>query len=270
MLITGGGSGLGRQLAVRAAAKGATVVVWDICAASAQATADHITQDGGRATAMAVDVTDRAAVRQAAESCGEVDVLINNAGLTRGNRLMGTTDEQIEETFNTNTLALYWVTRAFLGGMISRGHGTVVTVASTAALVGVPGQTAYAASKFAAFGFAESLRAELERDRTGVGSLTICPSHLDTGMFQGARMRFPVLLPTLKSRTVAQKVLRAVERGHAQLVLPPLARAIPVARAMHVRHFDRLMALFGTSRVMDAYATDDWEYDGGPSAQPEA
>src|SRR5690625_7072253 len=77
VLITGGAKGLGKQLALRAAAKGASVVIWDICAESAQSTAEHIIQGGGDATAMHVDVADRSAVRRAAWACGEVDVLIN-------------------------------------------------------------------------------------------------------------------------------------------------------------------------------------------------
>jgi all-trans-retinol dehydrogenase (NAD+) len=253
VLITGGASGLGRLLALKAAARGAHVVIWDLAEAGGQATAEEITSSGGIATAMTVDVADREEVRQAAQRCGNVDVLINNAGVINGQRLLETSEDQISETLNVNTLALFWVTRAFLDGMISRGHGAVVTVASSAGLVGVPGLTDYAASKFAAFGFAEALRGELSQDRTGVTSLTVCPSHLDTAQFDGVSTRFPQLLPRLSASRVAEKILRGIERQRSQLIMPPLARTIPVARAMNVRHFDRMMAFFGTGTAMDAF-----------------
>lgn len=262
VLITGGGHGLGQVMALSAADRGATVVIWDTDADSAAATAEKITSRGGTGSSMEVDVGDRAAVKHAALACGEVDVLISNAAVISGRPLLEVSDEEIEDTFNVNTLALYWVTRAFLNGMISRGHGTVVTIASTAGLVGIPGQTDYGASKFAAIGFAEALRVELSKGGTGVNSLTVCPSYIDTRMFNGVQVRFPRLLPTLKAEKVAEKVLRGIERGQAQLVMPPLARTIPVARALHVRHFDRLMAFFGTSVAMDTFKRR------GPAARP--
>lgn len=253
VLITGAGSGLGRQLALSAAARGAKVIIWDTSSESGAATRDTILHRGAEASCLTIDVSDRAAVAAAADSTGAVDVVINNAGMITGKRLLEASDEEIDRTYAVNTLSLYWVTRAFLGGMISRGHGTVVTVASTAGLVGVPQQTDYSASKFAAFGFAESLRAELAKDNTGVNSLIACPSYLDTGLFDGVRTRFPLILPRLKADKVAEKILRHVERGKSQLIMPPLARAIPVARAMHVKHFDHTMAFFGASNAMDNF-----------------
>ena len=104
-------------------------------------------------------------------------------------------DEEIERTFAVNTLALYWVTRAFLPGMIARRSGLVVTISSAAGLVGVAKQTDYSASKFAAVGFAESLRVELAKDDTGVDSVVVCPYYIDTGMFAGVKTKFPRLLP---------------------------------------------------------------------------
>lgn len=229
------------------------MVIWDIAEDAALQTVQEVTSAGGTATAMTVDVADREAVRRAADLCGEIDVLINNAGVITGRRLLDATDEQISDTLHVNTLALFWVTRAFLGGMRRRGHGAVVTVASSAGLVGVPGLTDYAASKFAAFGFAESLRAELRQEGSGVTSLTVCPSHLDTDQFDGVTTRFPLLLPRLSAERVAQKILRAVQRRRTQLIMPPLVRTIPVARAMNVRHFDAMMSFFGTGTAMDSF-----------------
>ncbi|NUT71982.1 SDR family oxidoreductase [Pseudarthrobacter sp. C4D7] len=253
LLITGGGSGLGRRMALGAARRGSRVLVWDVDAAAGAAVRDEIRAAGGQAEAQAVDVTDREAVRAAAAQAGPVDVLVNNAGVVSGRRLLDATEEAIERTMNVNVLALYWVTRAFLGGMVQRGHGTVVTIASAAGMVGVARQTDYSASKFAAFGFNESLRAELRADHTGVNTLVVCPYYINTGMFDGVQTRWPRILPILGEEDVAAAVLDAIEAGRRKLVLPPLVNLLPVLRVLPVSVFDRVMDVLGVNRTMDHF-----------------
>ena len=253
LLVTGGGSGLGRRLALDAARRGSRVVIWDMDAARGAGVRDEIRASGGTAEALAVDVTDKDAVSAAAGSTGPVDVVVNNAGVVSGRHLMEADDAAIERTLQVNVLSLYWVTRAFLAGMAQRGRGTVVTIASAAGLVGVARQTDYSASKFAAFGFNESLRAELRANRHGVNTLVVCPYYIDTGMFEGVRTRWPLLLPILREEEVAAKVLDAIESGRQQLVLPRLVALLPVLRALPVGVFDRLMDAFGVNRTMDHF-----------------
>lgn len=253
VLVTGGGRGVGRLLSIGAAMRGAHVVIWDVCQSSAERVRREVRTSGGSAESAAVDVADRTAVSAAAAAAPAVDVLINNAAVVSGKRLLEAGEEEIERTLQVNLHSLYWVTRAFLPGMVQRGHGAVVTVASTAGLVGVARQTDYSASKFAAFGFAESLRSELDKDRTGVASIVVCPSYVSTGMFHGVRPRFPLLLPQLRPENVAERILRCVEDGETQLVMPRLARAIPVARVMPVGMFDRTMNVFGVNTLMEGF-----------------
>ena len=253
LLVTGGGSGLGRRMALAAARRGSRVVIWDMDAAAGAAVRDEIRAAGGRADAQYVDVTDRDAVKAAAVEAGAVDVLVNNAGVVSGQRLLDATEDAIERTINVNVLALYWVTRAFLGGMAERRRGTVVTVASAAGLVGVARQTDYSASKFAAVGFNESLRAELRADHTDVNTLVVCPFYINTGMFDGVRTRWPLLLPILEEEDVATRVLDAIEAGHRKLVLPPLVNLLPVLRVLPAGVFDRLMDVLGVNRTMDHF-----------------
>ena len=253
VLITGGGSGLGRRMALGAARRGSRVVIWDVDAKAGAAVRDEIRAAGGSAEAQAVDVTDRKAVVAAAAAAGPIDVVVNNAGVVSGKPLLDATDEAIERTMNVNVMALYWVTRAFLGGMASRRHGTLVTVASAAALVGVARQTDYSASKFAAFGFNESLRAEVRAARLGVNTLVVCPYYIDTGMFDGVQTRWPRLLPILQEEDVAAKVLDAIESGRRKLVLPPLVNLLPVLRILPVGLFDRLMDVLGVNQTMDHF-----------------
>jgi len=266
LLVTGGGSGLGRRMALGAARRGSRVVIWDVDAAAGAAVRDEIRAAGGQADAQYVDVTDRDAVKAAAAEAGTVDVVVNNAGVVSGQRLLDATEDAIERTMNVNVLALYWVTRAFLGGMVARRRGTVVTVASAAGLVGVARQTDYSASKFAAVGFNESLRAELRADRADVNTLVVCPFYINTGMFDGVRTRWPLLLPILEEEDVATRVLDAIEAGHRKLVLPPLVNLLPVLRVLPVAVFDRLMDVLGVNRTMDHFTGRAPGRTGGHSA----
>ncbi len=253
VLITGGGSGIGRLLAEGAAARGARVVIWDLSPTSGAAACASIRSRGGAATSFAVDVTDREAVAAAADQTGAVDVLVNNAGIVTGKRLLDAADEEIERTFAVNTLALYWVTRAFLPGMIARRSGLVVTIASAAGLVGVAKQTDYSASKFAAVGFAESLRVELAKDDTGVDSFVVCPYFIDTGMFAGVKTKFPRLLPILSPDYAAGRILDAIESGRIQLIMPRFVRTLPLVRMLPVAWFDQIMNALGVNNTMDAF-----------------
>lgn len=255
MLVTGAARGMGRQLALQATQRGARIVAWDLDGAGL----DDLASELGEALVAraVVDVTDRASIAAGVDvlpgGADDVDIVVNNAGVVSGDRLVDLRPEQIERTFSVNVLALYWVTQAFLPAMVRRGRGHVVTMASAAGLVGVARQTDYSASKHAAVGFMESLRAELRRDGLKVATTTVCPFYIDTGMFAGARSRWPWLLPVLHEPDVAAKVLRAIERDRPVLRLPPLVGALPAGRLLPVRVFDRLMDLLGVNRSMDDF-----------------
>lgn len=254
VLITGGGSGLGRRMALLAAARGARVRVWDLDLGAAEGTCEQVLATGGAASADAVDVSDEAAVQAAAEKAGPVDVLVNNAGIVSGGALLENSSSQVRRTFAVNVLALYWTTRALLPGMLERGTGTVVNLASAAGLAGVARQTDYSASKHAVVGFTESLRAELRTAGVnGVRTLLVCPYYVDTGMFAGVRTKFPRLLPILQEEKVARAVLDAVEAGREQYITPLLARLVPIGRVLPVRAFDAMMDFFGINQTMDHF-----------------
>lgn len=247
VLITGAGSGLGRELAIMAAARGAKVIAWDLDADAARTTAEAT---GGEWAAL--DVTDSDAVESAAAGT-RVDVLINCAGVVTGKRLMEASEAQIRRTFEVNALAGFWTTRAFLPGMLKRDHGMIVTIASAAGLVGVAKQTDYAASKWAAIGFTESLRAELRSLGTRVRTLVVAPYYIDTGMFEGVRTKVPLLLPILRPVGVSTKILKAIEAGRQQLMLPPLVRVVPAMRILPPVAFDLVLDLFGINQSMDHF-----------------
>jgi all-trans-retinol dehydrogenase (NAD+) len=257
-LVTGGASGIGRLVALRLADQGATVVLWDLDAERlTPVLAELESRTGRQAHGYGCDVADRTMVAEVAErvraEVGDVDILVNNAGIVSGRPLLEIPDEKIEATFAVNTLALYWTTKAFLPAMLRNDRGHLATIASAAGLVGVARQTDYSASKHAAVGFDESLRVELAQQGSAVRTTVVCPFYIDTGMFDGVKTRVPWLLPILDPDKVADKIVRAIERDRAQLVMPPTVRTLAPMRILPARLFDKMMDLFGVNVSMEDF-----------------
>jgi len=264
VLITGAGSGIGRLMALDAAARGAAeILIWDLSADSGDAVRDEITAVGGQARSFEVNVADSAQVDTVAERTGPVDILINCAGIVTGKKLLDADADAIRRVYDVNTLALYWTTKAFLPGMLERDRGAVVTIASAAGLTGVARQTDYSASKWAAVGFTESLRSELRAEGSRVGTLVVCPFYINTGMFDGVRTKFPRLLPILEETDVSTRVLDAIESGREQLVMPPLVRLVPGVRLLPTRAFDTVMDFLGVNQTMDHFTGRTRQPSGG-------
>jgi NAD(P)-dependent dehydrogenase (short-subunit alcohol dehydrogenase family) len=127
-----------------------------------------------------LDVTDEARVQGFFEELGRVDVLVNNAGIATGAPLVRTSLDDWRAHLDVNATGAFLCTRAVLGGMIERGDGRIVTVASVAGLVGARYTAAYSASKHAAIGLMRSTAAEVEG--TGVTANAVCPAYVDTPM----------------------------------------------------------------------------------------
>ena len=256
IVITGGANGMGRLLALKMAQRGGTVVIYDVDSGALDAIVEEIqAQTGRNAYGFICDVSDREEVYLTAnrvhETVGKVDVLINNAGIVSGRRLMDTPDEKIEAVIGVNTLALFWVTKSFLPDMLERGSGHVVTVASAAGLLGVDKQTDYSASKHAAIGFTESLRVELKK--TGypnVRTTIVEPFYVDTGMFEGVKTRFRRILPILKQDEVTDRILKAIQKNRQELKMPFIVNLVPALRLLPVDVFDRLADFFGINASM--------------------
>lgn len=257
VLVTGGASGIGRLMAHALAARGAHISIWDVDRAKLDVVVTELGTAAAPARGFRCDVSSREEVyRVAAETvaaAGAVDVLINNAGIVSGRSFLELPDEKIEATFAINTLSLFWVTKAFLPGMIERDRGHVVTIASASALVGVAKLADYAASKWAAMGFDESLRVELRKIAPRVQTTVVCPYYIDTGMFRGVKSRFPRLLPILDEHDVAARIVRAIERDQRRLLMPPAVHLLPLLRMLPVGAFDWITSFLGVNASMDEF-----------------
>jgi all-trans-retinol dehydrogenase (NAD+) len=263
VLITGGASGVGRRVALRLASLGGRVVLWDINREALDRALGEVTGAGGgrQAAGYLCDIADREGVYATAarvqREVGAVDILINNAGIVSGKSFLELPDAQIEATFKINALALFWTGKAFLPAMIERNHGHIVTMGSASGYIGVAKLTDYAASKWAAVGFDESLRVELRRRAPGVVTTIVCPYYIDTGMFRGVKTRFPLLLPILDEQTVADRIVRAIQRNRRRLVLPRLVGLVPLMRLLPVPLFDAVANFLGVNASMDDFAGRD-------------
>jgi all-trans-retinol dehydrogenase (NAD+) len=254
VLVTGAASGLGRRLALGSAQRKALLVLWDVNREGLETVGREVEALGSRVQYDVVDVSKREDVYEAAQRVPvPVDVLINNAGVVSGKSLLEIPDEKIERSFAVNTLALFWTVKAFLPGMIERRRGHLVTIASAAGLIGVPKLTDYGASKWAAVGFDESLRMELRKLAPAIRTTVVCPYYLRTGLFEGAKSRFPALLPLLDEETVAERILRAVERDKRKLVMPAMVHTIPWVRLLPVSWFDAIAEFMGINASMDDF-----------------
>ncbi|XP_067664588.1 epidermal retinol dehydrogenase 2-like [Haliotis asinina] len=230
VLITGAGSGIGRLLAKRFADRGCRLVLWDINKEGNEETAAQVQRFGITVKTYTVDLSDAKQIYQTAEKVkrdmGDIDILVNNAGIVTGRKFMQCPDEMVQKTMQVNVQAHFWTVKAFLPSMLDRNHGHIVNIASSAGLLGVSGLADYCASKFAAVGFEESLRYELETSgKTGVHTTVVCPYLIDTGMFDGCESRFSFLLPKLKPDDVVDSIMDALLCNSAIVIIPKILYA---------------------------------------------
>lgn len=180
-LVTGGGRGIGRAVALAFAAEGARVAV----AARTRSEVDEVASAcGAGALSLALDVTDPAACREAVARCeselGGIDVLVNNAGIASSHKFTDIEPAVWDRTLQVNLSGPFHMTQAGLPGMLDRGSGAVIAIASILSKVGRPYTAHYAAAKHGLLGMMRSLASEYARK--GVTFNCVCPGFVDTPM----------------------------------------------------------------------------------------
>jgi len=257
VLITGAGRGLGRLMALDFARKGCIVVIWD--KQGADEVAAEITKLGYKAVAYTCDLSRKESIYETADrvkkEVGDVDILINNAGVVTGKPFLDSSDELIELSMKVNSMAHFWTLKAFLPGMLRKRKGHVVTIASSAGLIGVPGLVDYCASKYAAVGIDESLRHELyKQNLTDIHTTVVCPFFINTGMFDGVTTRFPLLIPILDQHYAAQQIVNAVETNKVMLYMPTMIWSLTWLRSIVVApSFAKLTQFLGVLDSMNDF-----------------
>lgn len=257
VLITGGASGIGKIMGRMALEKGAKCfIIWDINLVGIEATRKELSKYG-KVKGYVVDVSNNeivnVAYRKTVEDCGDIDILINCAGIITSNKTFDQqTSEEIVRTMNINTIAPMFVARAMLPDMLKRNRGHVCTIASAGGMLSNPKMSVYAASKWGVIGWSDSVRIELQEMKSDVHFTTIAPYYINTGMFDGVKSR---IIPILKPEYVAKRVIRAIERNKAFRGIPFGFHFIRFWQAiLPIRVFDFFFGkVFGIYHTMDQF-----------------
>lgn len=234
--MTGASSGIGEALACRLAREGARVILVARREEELERVASAIREEGGEAHALPCDLADPKAAFAAGEAAQEllgasgVDLLVNNAGYGGHRPVVEWPLDDIERMTAVNYLSSVAITKAVLPGMLSRGTGWLVFVASVAGKVPTPLEAPYAASKSALLAFGEALSYEVED--AGVSVLGVCPGVIDTPFFKEEDL---AVMPAVAKRGMVpvdglvNGVMKALARGRRELTYPAsIAAAYPV------------------------------------------
>lgn len=183
-VVTGAGRGIGRAIALKFAAEGADVACVSRTVENSDKVASEVRALGRKAWALAVDVSDSGAVSAAAEKilaeAGRVDVLVNNAGVTRDGLLMRMSEADWDTVLDTNLKGAFLFTKGFIRAFAKQRSGRIINLASVIGLIGNAGQANYAASKAGLIGFTQSVARELAG--RGVTCNAIAPGFIETDM----------------------------------------------------------------------------------------
>jgi len=186
VIVTGGGGGIGTALSHRFAAEGAVVAVFDINQTAAAAVATAIREAGGKAEAFGVDLTSQPSVNEAVAAAeqrlGAIDVLVNNAGWDRAGNFLDTDKALWDQIVAVNLYGALYMHHAVLTGMVARGAGRIVNVASDAARVGSSGEAVYAFCKGGLVAFSKTIAREVAKKQISVN--VVCPGPTDTALFR--------------------------------------------------------------------------------------
>ena len=240
--ITGASSGIGRQLAIELARRGATVALLARRQDLLEALAETIRRDGGRARAIPCDVADRAQVERAigaiAAEEGPIDVLVANAGVglpTPAHRL---DLDVVERLVRVNVLGVMYAVGAVLPAMLERGDGHLVAISSLAGWRGLPSSATYSATKAAVSTWMEGLRVELAP--RGIRVTTVHPGFVRTPMTAKNDFPMPFLMDVQRA---ARIIVRGIEAGRRQINFPvPMVAVMRLARHLPDVVYDMLVA----------------------------
>lgn len=243
VLITGGASGIGKIMGRMALEKGAKCfIIWDINLSGIEATRMELSSYG-KVKGYVVNVADNdivtAAYKKTVQDCGQIDIVINCAGIVTSNKTFDQqTPEEIVRTMNINAVAPMFVALAALPDMIKRDSGHICNITSAGGMLANPKMSVYAASKWAATGWSDSVRIELEEMKSNVHVTTVTPYYINTGMFEGVKSR---IIPILKPEYVCKRIIRAIEKNTR-------FRGIPFGF-----HFIRFWQAFLPTRIFDFF-----------------
>jgi 2-keto-3-deoxy-L-fuconate dehydrogenase len=238
--ITGGGSGIGRAVSKLFAQRGAAVHIVDLSKGNAQQVLEEIESEGGRAFVHICDVSNQQQVNEIFQKIGDLNILINNAGIAHVGNVVNTTEDDFDRVYRINVKGAYNCLHAALPIMINNGGGAIVNLSSIAALVGIPDRFAYSMSK----GAIHAMSLSVARDflNAGIRSNTISPARVHTPFVDGfITKNYP---------------------GKEQEMFEKLSKSQPIGRMGTVEEIAKLI-LFLSSDDASFITGNDYPIDGG-------
>ena len=233
-LVTGSGRGIGRAIALRLAQEGATLVVNDLeVAGGGRAVAEEIQAAGGQALAIAADISHPSSVQElmetAATALGGIDIIVNNAGITRDALIMRMSEEDWDRVLTINLKGAFLCTKAALRHMVRRRWGRIINIASVVGLLGNAGQANYASAKAGLIALTKATAREVAS--RGITANAIAPGFIDTDMTRN-------LSPELKEEILRQIPLgifgQPEDVAHAAAFLASEAARYITGHVLHV------------------------------------
>lgn len=262
VLITGAAMGMGRIWAGYAVDEGAAnLFLWDIDQVALDKAVEELSGKGTKVVGQIVNVADPSAISRAAQevksAIGYPDILFNNAGVVRAKYFWeADAEKDVKFTMDVNAMGPMYITLEFLASMVANParECRIVNIASSAGMQATPRMAVYAGSKWAALGWSDSVRIELQQaGHKHVKVTTVCPSYIATGMFEGAKG--PLLAPILKPEEVTKATWKAMKEGDQILVMPKAAYlAKGLKGLLPVKLYDSLVGnMFGIYNSMENF-----------------
>jgi 3-oxoacyl-[acyl-carrier protein] reductase len=218
VIITGAGSGIGKETALLFANEGARVVVADVNEKGGEETVAEIKKNGGEGYFAKLDVSNRVEIKQvvkdAIEKYGKIDVLINNAGIIQDALVLKMTEEQWDRVINVDLKGVFNCIQAVVEVMINQGNGVIINTSSIVGLNGNVGQVNYAAAKAGLIGMTKTLAKEL--GKKGIRVNAIAPGFIMTPMTSNVPEK---ILELMKEKTPLRKLGEPGDVAHAYLFL---------------------------------------------------
>ncbi|NXO76291.1 RDHE2 dehydrogenase, partial [Sitta europaea] len=227
VLITGSANGIGRQVALKLAPLGVTLVLWDIDDEGNKETSRLVQQNGANQVFVYhCDCSSREDVYEQADKVrkevGDVTILINNVGTIIGKKFCELTDEDFENTLKINFFSHVWTCKAFLPAMVACNRGHLVSTASAGGLMGLYRASDYCASKSAVVGMMEAISSELYHEgKRGIKTTIICPYFISTRLTKGFKSTKPCLFPVYDPEYAASRIVDAIKKEKFYLLMPP-------------------------------------------------
>ncbi|XP_060080504.1 short-chain dehydrogenase/reductase 3-like [Ylistrum balloti] len=260
VLITGGSRGIGRRLALELAkCKPEHIVLWGRGISNLEMTAADVRSLGIKCSYMSCDVGVReqiyAKAKEIKDTIGPVSILVNNAGIVSGRKIVESVDEELEATYAVNTLAHIWTIKAFLPDMIDRQRGHIVTLSSVLSMMSMAGLSDYCSSKFSSAGLLDSLYWEVE-EYPDISITSVHPYLVTNDMFSSLKLRFPWLIPALSEKYVAERTVRAILTNTSYVIMPRIMYIIILAQRIFPESI--LLPIYkflGTDTAMDNFSS---------------